>query len=131
MSPAAEPIRFDDLADLYDWATAVEGRVELSERTPTADVYTVRSDHATAECRVPLTPEDAALRRLNAEHAGLWRIWRSSDEHGRPAAWVATNIGVPRAAPTLHETSLERLEARLKSPPPGFAGPLTALTLTD
>ncbi|WP_017623195.1 hypothetical protein [Nocardiopsis chromatogenes] len=68
---------------------------------------------------------EAMRERLNTAYNGRWRVWRSRDDKGRPAAWVATNIGVPGAAPTLHETTPERLEAQMKNPPRGFAGPLT------
>ncbi|MDA2805807.1 hypothetical protein [Nocardiopsis suaedae] len=123
---AAKPLLFGDLADLFDWAIAVNTEVELADRTPTADVYVVRADRATAECRVPVAPEEATLRRLNSEFTGLWRVWRSTDGQGRPASWVATNIGVSRAVPTLHEPTPERLEAQMKAPPMGYGGPLTA-----
>ncbi|MFW5415359.1 hypothetical protein J0910_01655 [Nocardiopsis sp. CNT-189] len=131
MNAGPEPLRFDDLVTLGDWARAMDAAVELVEQAPDADVYAVRAVHTTAECRVPVPPDEAALRRLNTEHAGKWRVWRSLDDRGRPAAWVATNLGVPGAAPTLHETTPERLEARMQAPPPGFAGPLAALTAQD
>ncbi|MDA2810341.1 hypothetical protein O4J56_06790 [Nocardiopsis sp. RSe5-2] len=57
------------------------------------------------------------LNQLNAAYHGRWRIWRSVGEDGAPAAWVATNIGVTDAAPTLHATTPERLQAELESPP--------------
>ncbi|MDA2809622.1 hypothetical protein O4J56_03120 [Nocardiopsis sp. RSe5-2] len=73
---------------------------------------------------------EATRKRLNTTFDGRWRVWRSRDDQGRPAAWVATNIGVPGAVPTLHETTPERLEAQMKNPPPGFAGPLSAIRPT-
>ncbi|MFW5420519.1 hypothetical protein J0910_28295 [Nocardiopsis sp. CNT-189] len=127
MTAVPEPLRFDDFADLEDWARAMDAPVELVERAPDADVYAARADHATAECRVPVPQDEAALRRLNTEHAGRWHVWRSTNEFGRPVAWVATNLGVPGAAPTLHETTPERLEAQMGDPPRGFAGPLAEL----
>jgi|SRR5690606_4225572 len=59
------------------------------------------------------------LGRLNAAHAGRWKIWRSRDEYGRPAAWIASNTGVPGASATLHAATAAELEALLAAPPPG------------
>ncbi|MFC7330837.1 hypothetical protein [Marinactinospora rubrisoli] len=59
---------------------------------------------------------EATLRRLQETYPG-WRIWRSRDHYGRPAAWLASNCGVPGAAPTLHGDTAEKLEAQLQSPP--------------
>ena len=63
--------------------------------------------------------DQQALDRLNAAHAGRWRIWRSRDEYGRPAAWVASNHGAPGASATLHAPTAAELEALLAAPPPG------------
>ncbi|GAB3210942.1 hypothetical protein ACQEU5_07900 [Marinactinospora thermotolerans] len=120
MSDRLDPLVFDDLVELREWARAMDRPLELVERAPDSDVYAVRAGHATAVCHVPICPDEATLRRLNAEHTGRWRVWRSLDEHGRPAAWVATNLGAAGAAMTLHETTPERLEEQMNAPPPAY-----------
>ncbi|WP_017623711.1 hypothetical protein [Nocardiopsis chromatogenes] len=130
MNTAPEPLYFDDLADLVDWAHAVGAAVDLVEKAPDTDTYEVCSERLSAVCRVPVEPDESIRRWLNVAHAGRWHIWRSVDDRGRPAAWVATNLGVSGAAPTLHETTPERLKAAMGDPPRGFAGPLTAIRPT-
>ncbi|WP_152520891.1 hypothetical protein [Nocardiopsis halophila] len=67
------------------------------------------------------------LSQLNTAYRGRWRIWRSVGEDGAPAAWVATNTGVPDAVPTLHEGSPELLRTQLEDPPRRCARPLPGL----
>ncbi|MDA2808986.1 hypothetical protein [Nocardiopsis suaedae] len=67
------------------------------------------------------------LDQLNETYAGKWRIWRSTGEDRKPVAWIASNIGVPDAAPTLHEASPERLLSQLEDPPGRCARPLPGL----
>ncbi|MBB6174923.1 hypothetical protein HNR23_004983 [Nocardiopsis mwathae] len=67
----------------------------------------------------PPDPDVLALVRLNDKYPD-WKVWRSFDERGRPAAWVATNkTAGSDIAPTLHADTAEKLEAQLKNP--GYA----------
>ncbi|MBB6001326.1 hypothetical protein [Streptomonospora salina] len=58
------------------------------------------------------------LDELNQAVAGRWRVWRSVDEHGRHAAWCATNID-PNSdrAPTLHARTVMELTRQMEDPP--------------
>ncbi|MFC7326285.1 hypothetical protein [Marinactinospora rubrisoli] len=54
---------------------------------------------------------------MNAEYPN-WNVWRSVDDLGRPAAWVATNRTRDSLfAPTLHGDTAEKLEQQLRNPP--------------
>ncbi|MUL39705.1 hypothetical protein FZ103_00670 [Streptomonospora sp. PA3] len=62
--------------------------------------------------------DQATLERLNRQYPN-WKVWRSKDDRGRPAAWVATNKRGHDSvcAPTLHEPTAAKLEAQLQAPP--------------
>ncbi|GAA1766318.1 hypothetical protein [Streptomonospora arabica] len=57
--------------------------------------------------------------QVGEDHDRYWRVWRSVDDHGRPAAWCASKkAGAPEEwAPTLHAPTLAALEAQMASPP--------------
>ncbi|GAA3730377.1 hypothetical protein HDA32_005982 [Spinactinospora alkalitolerans] len=84
-------------------------------------------DHATMRDAAGWVADDGTLERLNREYPN-WRVWRSRDDRGRSAAWVATNRtpGSPWA-PTLHGDDAGLLEAQLQDPPPAYGRPLAPL----
>ncbi|MBB6174198.1 hypothetical protein HNR23_004258 [Nocardiopsis mwathae] len=94
-----------------DWqARHIPTGAEAKAPTPRALLVCLR------EHRRVNDPDRPVIDRLNDRYPD-WKVWRSVDEHGQPAAWLASNkTAGPEFAPTLHADTADKLEAQLKDP---------------
>ncbi|GAB3488804.1 hypothetical protein [Nocardiopsis coralliicola] len=82
--------------------------------------------HARLPHSAPAEPDpvDEIQADYLAEAFPGWRIWRTRDQHGRPAGWAASRTADDGIEPTLHASSSGELERLLESPGRRFGRPL-------
>ncbi|GAA1980436.1 hypothetical protein GCM10009799_01970 [Nocardiopsis rhodophaea] len=91
-----------------------------AHHTPTGATVQAPTTRALLVClrehRRANDPDRPVIDQLNDKYPD-WKVWRSVDDQGRPAAWLATNkTAGSEFAPTLHADSAEQLEAQLQNP---------------